>query len=101
MKIRSSGADEQNLGRQEAEPADEYDVVKIHHRLEGRLVGLKAPDDLWHEPHEDPEPDQRHHQQKEIAVQPMMVGERRRYAASLRRRSRFGRSRGTPEVLLE
>ena len=31
----------------------------------------------------------------------MMVGERRRYAASLRRRSRFGRSRGTPKVLLE
>lgn len=90
MKVHSSRADEQDLGGQRAEPADEYDSVKIDDRWK-EMVGSNTAKDFRHESHQDSEPEQRHHQQEEIAIPATMIGE---HAAALRRRH-YG-SDGTP-----
>lgn len=73
MKVHSSRADEQNLDRQQAEPSDECGRVEIDYRRE-QTVHPNTVDAVRHESHQDSEPEQRHHQQKEVAVPATMIG---------------------------
>jgi hypothetical protein len=76
MKLHSSGADQQNLDGQQGQPTDECGRVIVDHRRK-QTVDLDTVNDLRHESHQDSEPEQRHHQQKEVAIPPPMIGKSR------------------------